>query len=201
MTTPGGRSGRDPGRGLPPGPRATRTWRASHYGRVPTLEAEGWTLRVGGETLDGGVRVLTWDDLADLPDVEVEADLHCVDRHSVTGLRWGGVRMRDVLALAPPAPGSEHVLLAAVRGYAAAVHLEELRHPDALLAHSVDGEPLSPEHGWPARVVLPHLYGFKGPKWVVEATYHREPQQGWWESHGYHPRGRVAREERFAHQD
>ncbi|WP_151524097.1 molybdopterin-dependent oxidoreductase [Serinicoccus kebangsaanensis] len=185
---------------LPPGQRPTGTWRASHYGRVPRLDPDSWTLTLAGETRDGGMRVLTWEDLGALPQVEVVAGMHCVDRHTVPGLRWGGVRMRDVLALAPPARGVEHVLLAATRGYAAAVHLEDLRHPDALLAHSVGGEPLTPEHGWPARVVLPHLYGFKGPKWVVEVTYHDRPQQGWWESHGYHPRGRVAHEERWAHQ-
>lgn len=186
---------------LPPGQRATRTWRASHYGRVPQLEAEEWTLTVAGATRDGSCTILDWDTLVELPDVEVAAGLHCVDRHTVPDLTWGGVRMRDVIALAPPAGSATHALLAAVRGYSSAVLLEDLLHPDALLAYRVDGEPLTPEHGWPARVVLPHLYGFKGPKWVVELTYHHEPQQGWWESHGYHPRGRVSHEERWAHQD
>ncbi|WP_298746066.1 molybdopterin-dependent oxidoreductase [uncultured Serinicoccus sp.] len=196
MTDAGG----EPGSPLPPGQRATRTWRPSHYGRVPRLDPEAWTLRIAGDTLDGGVTVLTWDDLAALPFVEVSASLHCVDRRTVPGLRWGGVRMRDVLALAPPHPDAGHVLLAAARGYAAGVLLEDLHHPDALVAHSVQGDPLTPEHGWPARAVLPHLYGFKGPKWLVEVTYHRQPQQGWWESHGYHQRARVDREERWAHQ-
>lgn len=186
---------------LPPGQRATQTWRPSHYGRVPLLDAERWCLTVTGATRDGSETVLDWEALAELPDVEVEAGLHCVDRHSVPGLRWGGVRLRDVVDLAPPADGVEHVLLAAVRGYSSTVLLEDLRHPDGLLANRVDGEPLAPEHGWPARVVLPHLYGFKGPKWVVELSYHHERPEGWWEGHGYHPRGRVAREERWAHQD
>lgn len=185
---------------LPPGQRAVSSRPPLHYGRVPRLREQEWRLRVGGETADGGVRVLDREALAGLPVVEVVGGVHCVARTSVLGLRWAGVRMRDVVDLAPPQPGVRHVLLAAARGYAAGVHLEDLLHPDALLATHRDGEPLTPEHGWPARVVLPHLYGFKGPKWVVELTYHREPQQGWWESHGYHQRGRVALEERFAHQ-
>lgn len=185
---------------LPPGQRAQEVWRPSHYGRVPRMAAADWRLTVGGVTRDG-VTVLDLPTLAALPQVEVVGGLHCVARTSVTGLRWGGVRMRDVVALAPPEDGVEHVLLAAVRGYAAGVALEDLLHPDSLLATHLDGELLTPEHGWPARVVLPHLYGFKGPKWVVEMTYHHQPQQGWWESHGYHPRGRVALEERWAHQD
>jgi DMSO/TMAO reductase YedYZ molybdopterin-dependent catalytic subunit len=190
----------EPGAGLPPGQRRSERWRPSHYGRVPRMDARGWALVVGGATADGGVTVVDRDRLLALPSVQVRADLHCVDRHSVTGLTWGGVRMRDLVALAPPGPGVGHVLLAAARGYAAAVLLEDLLHPDALLATHVDGEPLTPEHGWPARVVLPRLYGFKGPKWVAEMTYHHRPQQGWWESHGYHPRARVAHEERWAHQ-
>lgn len=185
---------------LPPGQRAA-PWRPVHYGRVPRLDAGAWRLTIAGETHDGSVTVLDQEALARLPHVEVESRLHCVARTSTPPLRWGGVRMRDIVELAPPAADAGRVLLAAVRGYAAGVHLADLVHPDSLLATHVDGRPLTPEHGWPARVVLPHLYGFKGPKWVVELTYHREPQRGLWESRGYHPRARVALEERWAHQD
>ncbi|SOC51647.1 molybdopterin-dependent oxidoreductase [Ornithinimicrobium cerasi] len=185
---------------LPPGQRRSPRWRPSTYGRVPRLDPEAWTLTVTGATRGGGVHVLDRDDLDPLGTVDVGAGLHCVDRHSVTGLRWSGWRLRDVVAIAPPQEGVEHVLLVAARGYAAAVLVEDLLHPDALLATHVDGEPLTPEHGWPVRVVLPHLYGFKGPKWVVEVVYSHERPQGYWESHGYHPRGRVALEERWGYQ-
>jgi DMSO/TMAO reductase YedYZ molybdopterin-dependent catalytic subunit len=184
---------------LPPGQRET-PWRPVHYGRVPRVDPERWSLSVGGQTRDGGLTVLDAEALDALPRVEVEARLHCVARTSTPPLRWGGVRMRELVALAPPEDGAEHVLLAAARGYAACVALADLVHPDSLLATHVAGRPLTPEQGWPARVVLPHLYGFKGPKWVAELTYHHRPQQGWWESHGYHPRARVGHEERFAHQ-
>lgn len=196
MTAPQGRD-----RELPPGQRLAPVWRPSFYGRVPRLDADSWELRVTGATRDGGVTVLDWDRLAELPDVEVSAGMHCVDRRSIPGLLWGGVRFADVVALAPPEPGVEHVVLAAVRGYSSVVLLEDLVRPESLLANRVDGEPLTPEHGWPARAVLPHLYGFKGPKWVVELAYHHRRQEGWWESHGYHPRGRVDQEERWAHQE
>lgn len=190
----------DPVGALPPGQRPTELWRPSHYGKVPHLDAQQWRLTIGGCTSDGGLLVLDQAALQSLPQVEMVAGMHCVDRHTVPSVRWGGVRMSDVIALAPPEPGADHVLLAAHRGYSSAVLLKDLLQPGSLLATHADGEPLTAEHGWPARVVMPHLYGFKGPKWIAELTYHREAQAGYWEGHGYHPRGRVDLEERWAHQ-
>lgn len=185
---------------LPPGQSRAGRWQAYHYGRVPRIDPDRWRLTVGGVTRHGGTTVLDLAALGRLPGAEVRAPMHCVDGRSSSSVRWGGVPLAEVLALEPPHEDARHVLLAAARGYASAVPLAELRHPDALLATHADGEPLDPEHGWPARVVLPQLYGFKGPKWVLEITYHLTPQQGWWESHGYHPRGRVDLQERWAHQ-
>lgn len=196
----GGSTGRGEGHDLPPGQRPVERWQASHYGKIPQVEGDRWRLTVRGDTVDGGLTVLDRGMLERMEFVEVSADLHCVDRHSVTGLRWGGVRLADVVAAAPPEEGVRHVLLAASRGYSSAVLLDDLLAPDALLATHVDGRPLTREHGWPARVVLPHLYGFKAPKWIAEISYHHTPQQGYWEARGWHPRGRVAFEERWAHQ-
>lgn len=186
---------------LPPGQRRAARWRASHYGRVPVLDPQTWRLVLGGATRSGGRTVLDLAALQDLPFTELDAPLHCVDRHTVPSIRWGGVPLAALLDLEPPAGDAAHVLLAAARGYSSSLPLAELHHPAALLATHADGEPLTPEHGWPARVVLPHLYGFKGPKWILEITYHHDPQQGWWEERGYHARGRADLEERWAHQD
>lgn len=185
---------------LPPGQRVEETWQPLHYGRVPRIDPERWSLTIDGATRDGGSMVLDLAALDALPRVEVVGARHCVAGLTVPGLRWSGVPLRALVDLMPPEGGADHVLLVAVRGYSASLLLADLLHPDGLLATHVDGAPLTPEHGWPARVVLPHLYGYKGPKWVAEITYHHQPQQGWWESRGYHPRGRVAREERWAHQ-
>lgn len=172
-----------------------------HYGRVPRLDLGHWAFTVGGATRDGGVMVLDWTALQRLPTRTVRADLHCVAKVSVTGLVWSGVPLSEIIALAPPEPGAEHALLSAAYGYSAGMPLSELAVPEALLATHLDGGALTPEQGWPARIVLPHLYGFKGPKWVLALDYHHEPQRGMWEQHGYHPRGRVWGQERYAHQD
>ncbi len=186
---------------LPPGQRLATSWRASHYGKVPVVDAEAWTLTLSGATREPGLMVLDGAAVERLPHVEITAGLHCVDRHSVPAIRWGGVRLRDVVALAPPEDGARYALLAARRGYTSGVLVDDLLHPDALLATHADGVPLTPEHGWPARVVLPHLYGFKGPKWIAEVSFHHAPQRGYWEARGYHARGRVDLEERWAHQE
>ena len=185
----------------PPGQRYTDTLVPMHYGRVPRLHLERWSFTVGGATDDGGQTVFDWDTLEQMPRRTVQSDLHCVSKVSVAGLTWAGVPRAELVRRAPPEPGVEHVLFSAAYGYSAAVRLDDLDHPSALLATHLDGEPLTPDHGWPARVVLPHLYAFKGPKWVLAMDYHHTPVKGYWEQHGYHPRGRVALEERYAYRD
>lgn len=172
-----------------------------HYGRVPRIDPGRWALTIGGATADGAQTVLDLPALQAMPQISVVADLHCVSKVSVTGLGWTGVSLGHLLSLAPPAAGVEHVLFSACYGYSASVHLVDLRSPDALVATGLDGVPLTPEHGWPARVILPHLYGFKGPKWVMAMDYHELPPHGYWEQHGYHSRARVWDEERYAHQE
>lgn len=194
---------RGPARGgegaMPPGQRHTADHVPMHYGRVPRIEADRWSFTIGGATSDGGATVLDLAAVRALPQVTVGADLHCVSRVSVTGLVWTGVAMSDLVALAPPEDGVAHVLFTARYGYSSAVHLRDLGAAGALLATGLDGQALTPGHGWPARIVLPRLYGFKGPKWVLAMDYHHSRPQGYWEKHGYHPRGRVWDEERYAH--
>lgn len=188
------------GSGLPPGQRHTEHLVPMHYGKVPQLHLERWAFTVGGATQDGGQTVVDWPMLQTMPVRTVRTDLHCVSHVSVSDLTWTGVPLTELIRLAPPEPGVQHVLLSAAYGYSAAVPLVELVEPSALLATHLDAQPLTPEQGWPARIVLPHLYAFKGPKWVLAMDYHHEPPQGWWEKHGYHPRARVWDEERYAHQ-
>lgn len=194
------RSLADP-RTLPPGQRRSATLRSVHYGRVPRIDLATWSLSIGGETQDGGVTRLSWDDFCALPRTSVRADHHCVAKYTTEDLVWSGVSAREVVHLAPPATGVEHVILSATYGYSSSVRLEDLLSARALFATHLGGEPLTPEHGWPVRLVLPHLYGFKGPKWVAEVDYRSEPERGFWEQRGYHLTGDVWREERYSYQE
>jgi DMSO/TMAO reductase YedYZ molybdopterin-dependent catalytic subunit len=190
-----------PDRSLPPGQRLLPALPVMHYGPVPRARPERWRFTVGGSTRAGQDRELLLAELLDLPRVEVLADLHCATHWTVLDRLWAGVAARDVVALAPPADGVEHVLVFAEYGYAATVRLEDLVSARALLATHLDGEALSPEHGAPLRLVIPHLYSWKGPKWVRGWNYLTTPERGFWEERGYHMRGDAWREERYAYQE
>ena len=188
-------------RSLPPGQRLEPALRTVHYGSVPRIDLATWSLRIGGDTLDGETLSLSWADFASLPQTVVRSDHHCVSRYTTLDLSWSGVAARTLIEMAPPADGVEHVLVSAARGYSTSIRLEDLASSRAVFATHLDGVPLTPEHGWPARLVLPHLYGWKGPKWVVALNYQRYPERGFWEQRGYHFTGDVWREERYAYQE
>lgn len=172
-----------------------------HYGRVPKLTLDSWSLSIGGATVDGSMTRLLWHDLEALPHVEVRADHHCVSRRSAPGLVWSGIPARAIVDLAPPADEAQWVMVSAAYGYHSNITVDDLLSPRALFATHLDGEELAPEHGWPMRLVLPHLYGWKGPKWILAVEYLAHPQRGFWEERGYHFTGDVWREERFSHQE
>jgi DMSO/TMAO reductase YedYZ molybdopterin-dependent catalytic subunit len=188
-------------RSLPPGQRLTPVLRPVSYGRVPNIDLATWSLRIGGDTVDGRPLSLSWADFASLPRTEVSADHHCVSRYTTLDLRWSGVAARTVIELVPPADNVAHVLVSAARGYSSSIRLQDLASARAIFATHLDGEPLTPEHGWPLRLVLPHLYGWKGPKWVRSLDYQRYAERGFWEQRGYHFTGDVWREERYSYQE
>jgi DMSO/TMAO reductase YedYZ molybdopterin-dependent catalytic subunit len=186
---------------LPPGQRRSEVLRPNHYGRVPTVKLSSWSLTIGGATLSGEPTVLKWPDIEAMEQIEVVADHHCASHVSTLDLCWRGVPASAILQLAPPADDAAYALVYAMYGYSSSIRVDDLGSPRAVFATAVDGQPLTPEHGWPLRLIIPHLYGFKGPKWVVSVEYHRELVRGFWEQRGYHAVGDVWREERYAHQE
>jgi DMSO/TMAO reductase YedYZ molybdopterin-dependent catalytic subunit len=172
-----------------------------HYGPVPADRREAWDLTVTGATADGRDHVLDAEGFAALATEQVAGDLHCVTRWTVPGNLWRGVPARTLLDLFPPADGAEHVMIWAEYGYSANLRLIDLASPRALLATHHDDEPLSAERGGPVRLVVPHLYAYKGPKWVRGVEYLTEPGRGFWEQRGYHATGDAWREERWSYQE
>ena len=184
---------------LPPGQYIPRGWPVLHYGPVPRFKPDSWDFKVFGATARDVT--WTWPELAELPRAEVQADFHCVTKFSVLGSTWRGIATRTFLELAPPAPEVRHVMVWADYGYSANMTLEDFGAQDALFVTHRDGEPLSPDHGYPLRLVVPHLYAWKGPKWARGVEYLTEDRRGFWEERGYHNRADPWREQRYSYQE
>lgn len=188
-------------RPLPPGQRLQRGWPVTHYGPVPRFRPERWEFRVFGATRDGGKHRWTHEEFVRLPYSTITADLHCVTKYSMLGAEWGGVTAATVLRLAPPAADATHVMVWAEYGFSANLRLSDVTAEQAIFATHRGGEPLTAEHGFPVRLVVPHLYAWKGPKWVRGLEYMTADRRGFWEERGYHNIGDPWREQRYTYQE
>jgi DMSO/TMAO reductase YedYZ molybdopterin-dependent catalytic subunit len=186
---------------LPPGQREQAQWPVLHYGPVPRFKPGRWDLQVYGATADGGKHSWDYAEFHRLPRDEVVADMHCVTKFSLLGNRWSGVLASTVLGLAPPAPEATHALVSAEYGYSANLRIADLCAPHTIFATHRGGEELTPEHGFPLRLVVPHLYAWKGPKWVRAVEYLTEDRRGFWEERGYHKVADPWQEQRYSYQE
>ena len=166
-----------------------------HYGGIPRIDLAQWEFGIVG--LVEQEVALSWDQFMALPQVRLRTDIHCVTAWSRFDNDWEGVRFRDVMALANVSPEAKHVMFHSYGGYTTNVPLEKLLGDDVLLAHSHDGRPLDPEHGWPLRGMIPHLYFWKSAKWVRGIEFISEDRPGFWEMYGYHMHGDPWTEERY----
>ena len=180
---------------LPPGQSLTLKWPVLHYGSVPKFDAARWDFRVYG-SVESSIR-LTWNEFNALPKVETQSDFHCVTRWSRFDNRWRGVSVRDLLDLAKPKPEAAFVLVHAEQGYTANVPLADLQRSNVLLATHHDGQPLPADHGYPLRLIVPHLYAWKSVKWVRGLELLDADAAGFWEQNGYHMYGDPWKEQRF----
>jgi DMSO/TMAO reductase YedYZ molybdopterin-dependent catalytic subunit len=184
----------DPQR-VPPGQFVTTQWPVLHAGGVPRIDLATWTFEVTGE-VENPLR-LTWEEFGRLPRSGRRNDVHCVTHWTRLDNDWEGVPVREVLRLARPRPEARFVIEHAVGGWTTNVPLADFDRDENLFATHHGGKPLTPEHGWPMRVVIPHLYFWKGAKWCNGIELTREDQAGFWEVQGYHMRGDPWTEERF----
>ena len=181
---------------LPPGQSLTLKWPVLHYGSVPRFDPETWDLRVTG-LVDSPLR-LSWKEFNALPKIQRTSDFHCVTRWSRFDNRWDGVAFRELLARVHPKPEAAYVLLHAEQGFTANVPLADLDREEVLLATHHDGEPLTAEHGYPLRLIVPHLYAWKSVKWLRGLEFLDHDTPGFWEQNGYHMYGDPWKEQRFS---
>jgi DMSO/TMAO reductase YedYZ molybdopterin-dependent catalytic subunit len=189
------RAMRDAGR-LPPGQSATLKWPVLHEGGIPRFDSKTWDFRVSG-LVEKPLR-LTWEEFTRLPMKEVTADMHCVTRWSRFDVRWEGVPFTEVMKLVQVKPGANYVMVHADYDYTTNVPLADLIRPTTLFALKHNGEPLPLEHGYPVRLVVPHLYAWKSAKWVRGIELMERDEPGFWEQNGYNMYGDPFREERYS---
>jgi DMSO/TMAO reductase YedYZ molybdopterin-dependent catalytic subunit len=186
--------GYDPAR-LPPGQYLTEKWPVLHAGTVPRIDLATWDFRVWGE-VEEPLR-LTWDEFRGLPSREITIDIHCVTRWSRFDTSFRGVHWSEVAKLVRPKATARFVVAHAEQGFSANVPLAAIEDENALLAYEADGEPLTPDHGWPLRLVVPSRYFWKSAKWLRGLELLDRDREGFWERYGYHNDADYWKEERY----
>lgn len=181
---------------VPPGQVVTQKWPVLHAGGVPRIDLATWDFRVFG-LVERPLR-LSWEDFRALPRASVNCDIHCVTRWSRLNNTFEGVAFEEIYRRAQPKASARYVLVHAENGFTTNVSLDELLKPNVLLADRHDGAPLAPDHGWPLRLVVPHLYFWKSAKWVRGLEFLERDRPGYWEQYGYHMHGDPWKEERYS---
>jgi DMSO/TMAO reductase YedYZ molybdopterin-dependent catalytic subunit len=181
---------------LPPGQKATDGWPVLHYGSIPRIETAEWKLELSG-LVEEPVS-FTWEQFNALPKVNFENDIHCVTAWSKFDNTWSGVAVAEIMKHVTLKPEANHIMLHAYGGYTTNLELDDFLRPENLFATHHNGEPLTKEHGWPCRLVVPHLYFWKSCKWVRGVQFIAHEQPGFWEMYGYHIRGDPFKEERYS---
>jgi DMSO/TMAO reductase YedYZ molybdopterin-dependent catalytic subunit len=180
---------------LPPGQSLTLKWPVLHEGGVPHANLNTWDFRVDG-LVEKPVR-LTWEEFNRLPQAEIHCDLHCVTRWSRFDNRFDGVPFTEVMKLVTAENLARFAMIRAENGYTTNLPLADLMKPTTIFAFTHDGEPLSAEHGYPLRLIVPHLYLWKSVKWVRGFSLEAQDGPGFWEQTGYHMRGDPWKEQRY----
>ncbi len=181
---------------LPPGQYLTEKFPVLDLGVQPLFLPDKYRLVIDGAV--GNPVSLSLDDLRALPSVTLTADFHCVTHWSRYDLTWTGVPFEALLDLVEPQPTASDVVQHGKDGYTTNNALSELTHPDVLVAYALDGGPIPREHGAPVRLIVPHLYAWKGSKFLIRMEFLTEDRKGFWEVRGYHNHADPWTEERFA---
>jgi DMSO/TMAO reductase YedYZ molybdopterin-dependent catalytic subunit len=191
---------------LPPGQSLTHKFPVLHYGPVPIFNPATWSFRIWGEVEEE--REWSWDTFNALPRSKIEMDIHCVTRWSKFDTTWEGVAVKTLVdeGLLRPKSNATHVMQHAEYGFTVNLPIAVILQDNFLLATHFNGEPLTPDHGYPLRGVVGFIpgredletpYFWKGAKWLRSLEFMSQDHRGFWEQAGYHNRANVWKEERF----
>ena len=178
---------------MPPGQYVTSDFPVLSAGPTPHTPLDQWTFTIEGEI--DAPRHWTWEEFSALPSEHITKDIHCVTKWSKLDTEWEGVSVDTLLAGVDTE--AEHVVAFCDGGYTTNLPLEDVTGGKAWVAFGYDGEPLDPEHGGPARLLVPHLYFWKSAKFVAGLRVLDHDEPGFWEQNGYHDRGDPWLEQRY----
>jgi DMSO/TMAO reductase YedYZ molybdopterin-dependent catalytic subunit len=188
--------GVDPAR-LPPGQTLTapERWPLLHFGPVPKTDLERWDFKVFG--LVENELSLDYAAIRALPKTEFTADIHCVTGWSRLGDTWTGAPIKEIFDRAKPRPEAKYVMAYCDHGYTTSLPLSVLDDEDVMLCYGWNGKDLTPEHGWPLRLLVPKKYFWKSAKWLRGLEFMARNRLGFWEQRGYHDEADPWKEQRY----
>ncbi|MGI8534216.1 MAG: sulfite oxidase-like oxidoreductase [Candidatus Limnocylindrales bacterium] len=186
----------DQKRRVPPGQYVTEKWPVLHYGSVPRTDLASWDFKVWGQVEEPFT--FTWDEFLAMPRKALHTDIHCVTRWSRLDADFEGVPIQHILQRTRLKPTARFVVEHCEQGYTTNLPLAVFEDDDVILADKADGQPLTPEHGGPLRLVLPKRYFWKSGKWLRGLEFRETDQIGFWERYGYHNDADPWKEERFS---
>jgi DMSO/TMAO reductase YedYZ molybdopterin-dependent catalytic subunit len=184
---------------VPPGQVVTERFPILHEGEVPKYNLAAWKLQVFGEVEEE--RTFGYEELLALPQSQVVCDIHCVTRWTKLDTLWEGLLFSDLLKLLKVKPTARYVMIHADNDYETNIPLDDLLGDQILLATKYGGEPLTDKHGWPLRLLVPHLYFWKSAKWIRGIEFMKDDRPGFWERNGFHHYAEIFQEQRFSGED
>jgi DMSO/TMAO reductase YedYZ molybdopterin-dependent catalytic subunit len=184
---------------LPPGQTLTHKWPVLHEGPIPKFDPATWDLRILG-AVERPLR-FTWKEFLALPQVDLIADMHCVTTWSTFDNVWTGVALKEIVQRAGIKPNARFLIAHAEGDYTTNMLLDPALASEGILAHSHNHSPLTPEHGYPLRLVIPKLYAWKSAKWLRGLEFSDQDKPGFWEVRGYSNGADPWHEQRYSDDD
>jgi DMSO/TMAO reductase YedYZ molybdopterin-dependent catalytic subunit len=181
---------------LPPGQGLVEDFPVFQSGDIPEVSEKKWTFIASG-LIEKPLKA-TYNEFLLLPSRELTTDFHCVTGWSKFDLRWKGILFKTIASMTKPLKEAKFVEVIAEEGYTTSLPLSVLMDDDVIFAFGLDGKPLTSEHGFPLRLVVPKRYAYKSAKWVTGILFLKEDRQGFWEKRGYSNSADPWKEERFS---
>lgn len=178
-----------------PGQRYISNWIIYSALGEPVIKPEDWSLKVSGLVKEPVQ--FTFKEIMEMPHITYNCDFNCVTAWSIKNVTWKGPSLKALIEKAGPDPSAKWVMFRCADGYSTPIPIEYALTENAVVAITMNGEPLKTEQGFPARPFMPELYGWKSAKWLTEIELIEEYEDGYWENYGYHERGLVSTSERY----